>query len=1075
MMKPIINFLLTFFVSSILYAQQIDLPNIIPPSPDASSILAFESTEVDEYSGAVSRQIPIFNFTIGDVGVPISLNYKSGGFKVNESASWIGLGWSLSAGGVLARTVYGIPDDDKQGTHLRSGFFEFIIQNGVTFEHLTNSSNQDLGRFSQLHDIAVGCADSQPDIFSFNFAGYQGSFHFDWSGNLVVDSNRDVSVEVLWESGVFSKVIGAKFTVDDGTIFTFSEAESTKTIAGSFSSCLIPSQSYHSSWFLTEISTYNESRKILFEYDPYTIQDYNIFTSTMNRHLLSSSTACANRFQSFETSISSTKIEINGKRLKRIYSDNSDQEITFIPGSQRTDLTGIDLFPLNEILVFDGTDRIKKYELTHSYGTNRLTLDTLQEFDANDQAIPAYEFFYTGSLAARNSKNRDHWGYENSNPNNDLFETYIVTHQSGSTSNFGNGNREPDFNGSISGVMHKIVFPTGGYDQYTFENHEYGFVGGAEVNQYVVETVNKYVGAYGPTRLTCDSITTDEETETFTIDPDPNNPTASIYVQVSGNIFWFEDPYFGAGHAPKVEIFDSNGNLLYQSPNGPGNFYNTLSLPPGTYSMKASATWKDCYNNGAADAATMSIMYQNYTSELVTSKTAGGVRIQKLEKFDNDDTPLHSFTYDYTMDDGSSSGFIHKEPRYTYDTQVYSWVSTTSVGGYETSCPFTIALDSDVSGLGITSGGHIGYKKVTVTQSGGSNGFEELYFRSAHNFVNDNLPFPPAENNSHNAGLIDSTKTRTAGSTLVFKRETTYGLAEKLTSGFKVHAKGAAASAPFEQKFDKAAYNIILAHKKPIGQKQIEYRGGLPVQNDETIVYDSELHKVKEVSLSSSKSDKTYISKTFYPEDKNLLSNVSPSFDSAIGLLQQQNRSAIVLQTEEYDKEGNNPERLLIRQRNSYDIFSNSIVEPDSILSQKTGGDLEARIVLKDYDTEGNPLVVSKADGPTTVYVWGYEGQFPVAKVENATYTAVENILGTGFDLGSGGLNTAQADALRSGLANSLVTTYTYDPMVGVTSITDPSGYTMYYEYDGYNRLEAVRDGAGQLVTDYKYHYKNQQ
>ena len=53
-----------------------------------------------------------------------------------------------------------------------------------------------------------------------------------------------------------------------------------------------------------------------------------------------------------------------------------------------------------------------------------------------------------------------------------------------------------------------------------------------------------------------------------------------------------------------------------------------------------------------------------------------------------------------------------------------------------------------------------------------------------------------------------------------------------------------------------------------------------------------------------------------------------------------------------------------------------------------------------------------------------------------------------------------------------MITTYTYDPLVGVTSITDSRGYTIFYEYDDFNRLKAVRDDEGNLVSDYNYNYR---
>ena len=56
-----------------------------------------------------------------------------------------------------------------------------------------------------------------------------------------------------------------------------------------------------------------------------------------------------------------------------------------------------------------------------------------------------------------------------------------------------------------------------------------------------------------------------------------------------------------------------------------------------------------------------------------------------------------------------------------------------------------------------------------------------------------------------------------------------------------------------------------------------------------------------------------------------------------------------------------------------------------------------------------------------------------------------------------------------------MVTTYTYDPLVGVTSITDPKGYTTYFNYDEHGRLKQVKDTNQFLLSENFYHYKNQQ
>lgn len=63
-------------------------------------------------------------------------------------------------------------------------------------------------------------------------------------------------------------------------------------------------------------------------------------------------------------------------------------------------------------------------------------------------------------------------------------------------------------------------------------------------------------------------------------------------------------------------------------------------------------------------------------------------------------------------------------------------------------------------------------------------------------------------------------------------------------------------------------------------------------------------------------------------------------------------------------------------------------------------------------------------------------------------------------------------DELRLHPIDAGMTTYTYDPLVGVTSKTDARNYTLHYEYDYMGRLKAIRDDNGQLKELYEYNYQ---
>jgi YD repeat-containing protein len=121
--------------------------------------------------------------------------------------------------------------------------------------------------------------------------------------------------------------------------------------------------------------------------------------------------------------------------------------------------------------------------------------------------------------------------------------------------------------------------------------------------------------------------------------------------------------------------------------------------------------------------------------------------------------------------------------------------------------------------------------------------------------------------------------------------------------------------------------------------------------------------------------------------------------------------------------------------------------------------------------------------------IWGYNQAYPVVKAENVDYatlnTAVSSIQSDlqGYlknNIGDLITDTQKNSwksfnaALRStaSLSNVHITTYTYKPLVGMTSQTDPNGVTTYYEYDSFGRLKCVKDQDKNIIKIYDYHYK---
>lgn len=126
--------------------------------------------------------------------------------------------------------------------------------------------------------------------------------------------------------------------------------------------------------------------------------------------------------------------------------------------------------------------------------------------------------------------------------------------------------------------------------------------------------------------------------------------------------------------------------------------------------------------------------------------------------------------------------------------------------------------------------------------------------------------------------------------------------------------------------------------------------------------------------------------------------------------------------------------------------------------------------------SNGKPIQVTQKNGVTVSYIWAFNGQLPVAKIKgrprqginNTTLSNLENA--TYFNL------QTRLLALRNDpyLEGAMVTTYTYEPLCGIKTITDPKGDTITYHYDALGRLDFVTDKEGNRLSENEYNYRPQ-
>ena len=246
------------------------------------------------------------------------------------------------------------------------------------------------------------------------------------------------------------------------------------------------------------------------------------------------------------------------------------------------------------------------------------------------------------------------------------------------------------------------------------------------------------------------------------------------------------------------------------------------------------------------------------------------------------------------------------------------------------------------------------------------------------------------------------------------------------------------------------------------------------VSQTATYSYNDFNNRISEQSVSVSE-ESPLITKYYYPADPEVNSKAHMT------TLLNDHRISEVVKTESY--QGDNI--LVVEERDFASLGGAPRVQ--FIKTQKQNGPLEDRIEYVDYDAYGNPLEARKADDSRVIFIWGYYSMYPLAQISHATYQNLPSDVSDLIDdirAASNLENTTAEETNLRDLQNQLrnhphfissqVTTMTYDPIIGVTSQTDPRGYTTYYEYDQQHRLEYVKDPDGHIYSANEYYYKNQ-
>lgn len=87
-------------------------------------------------------------------------------------------------------------------------------------------------------------------------------------------------------------------------------------------------------------------------------------------------------------------------------------------------------------------------------------------------------------------------------------------------------------------------------------------------------------------------------------------------------------------------------------------------------------------------------------------------------------------------------------------------------------------------------------------------------------------------------------------------------------------------------------------------------------------------------------------------------------------------------------------------------------------------------------------------------------------------YTVPADVVKLNIRLDNNGNGNVWFDDIRLYPSDAQITTYTHEPLVGVTSQTDTNGNSTTYEYDWLGRLMLVRDKDGNILEHHQYNFR---
>lgn len=743
---------------------------------------------------------------------------------------------------------------------------------------------------------------------------------------------------------------------------------------------------------------------------------------------------------------------------------------------------------LSYIIIKSSNDVIKKIGFDYSYigavnnyNNCRLFLSSVYELPNEQKSDRKYMFSYITpeKLPAKTTTLIDYWGFAK-DPLTPLCYCWSTIYQEGdrsksrtlipptiirsdnSTKYYYGQDRTPNSSMLTYGTLQSIKYPTGGKTIFTYEPHEYdnAFHVDTEIEQTSKLSFDDvYMHSSSSIDTQDNFINGGLSGDLFTLDSEK-----TIYIRLKIDYMLNETPLDLLYHGYEVRIQKKQGNsystvytIFYPDAHeGPimpqwKDWHYTLTA--GTYKLSINRNFSFSSLPNTEYQAQGEVKLSIYTGSPVMCNTGAGIRIKEiLNESEGLQIQKRKFIY--------KNGLLMSEPRFHYIWNV-SHFEMNDDGIHQYQAQYIHGTSSSlIPYSNSASGAPVGYGCVSEELWDTTfKGTTSYYFNNEADEINPEylsiIPNIPLLSHTNN-GLLTAKYYIDNSKRILRQEEYTYSNVElRAITGLKMFAP------PMEnQHFGLYYYNIPSEWWKLDSQTVTEYHGNKKHSKTTDYLYNNVNYLPSCIQKRNS-------------DGRLSIHNITYANSSSIGILgKMQTAHMFNIPIEETESINTS---IVSRKIHTYKEEQNKILLQDlSVAKGNTTPQL--RIKYLNYDCYGNIAYYIKDNIEHVVYLWGYNGQYPIAKIENATYSAVQTALsGVTPDAlaKQPHPNMDQVNALRTALPKALIHTYTYRPHVGIIAETDSKNVTIHYEYDSMNRLKYIRDMYGNILKSFDYQYKH--